>query len=317
MLHQLPLFQQLEDAQNILIAGAGGGFDIFCGLPLYYNLIRQGKNVTLANYSFTPLSGTSAEEVYPRCYKISATDKDLKAHNYLPEKYLCHYLLTKGMNPPVYAFEKTGVNPLKRAYRHIIDKHHIDTIILVDGGTDSLMFGDEEGLGTPLEDICSMAAVYKTGIKRTFLVSLGFGIDHFHGVSHYRFLENIAELMRDDGYLGSFQLSGRMEEAVFYKEAVDFVNQKMPGLESIVSNSIVSALDGHFGNVHRTRRTDDSELWINPLMTFYWCFELAAVVKHIRYFNEIRDTNTLNELKDKLADFRSRVDLRPSRQMPI
>ena len=33
----------------------------------------------------------------------------------------------------------------------------VDTLVLVDGGTDSLMRGDEEGLGTPHEDIASLA----------------------------------------------------------------------------------------------------------------------------------------------------------------
>jgi hypothetical protein len=31
---KIPFFHELEKAQNILIAGAGGGFDVFCGLPL-------------------------------------------------------------------------------------------------------------------------------------------------------------------------------------------------------------------------------------------------------------------------------------------
>ena len=35
---QLPFFQELDRAGTILIAGAGGGFDVFSGLPLYFNL---------------------------------------------------------------------------------------------------------------------------------------------------------------------------------------------------------------------------------------------------------------------------------------
>jgi hypothetical protein len=29
----LPFFNELEDAKTILLAGAGGGLDVFCGLP--------------------------------------------------------------------------------------------------------------------------------------------------------------------------------------------------------------------------------------------------------------------------------------------
>jgi len=38
---------------GIFIAGAGGGFDVFSGLPLYFGLRAAGKKVTLANLSFS------------------------------------------------------------------------------------------------------------------------------------------------------------------------------------------------------------------------------------------------------------------------
>ena len=49
----LPILNQLKDSQNILIAGAGGGFDVFCGLPIYFTLKEMGKTVHLANLSFS------------------------------------------------------------------------------------------------------------------------------------------------------------------------------------------------------------------------------------------------------------------------
>jgi len=78
--------------------------------------------------------------------------------------------------------------------------------VLIDGGTDSIMFGDEEGLGTPIEDVISMSAVHQTGIKKQYLLNLGFGVDHYHGVSHFRYLENVATLSREGAYLGAFHL---------------------------------------------------------------------------------------------------------------
>ncbi|MEM6966950.1 MAG: DUF1152 domain-containing protein, partial [Bacteroidota bacterium] len=281
----IPFFQQLEDSQNILLAGAGGGFDIYCGIPLYFYLKKQGKQVTLGNFSFTWLGETSAELVTPHCYKIEGHNRDLSGRNYFPEKYLKLWLAIQNEYPNVYAFERTGVNPLKKAYKHLIDKHKIDTVILIDGGTDSLMFGDEEGLGTPQEDICSMAAVYRTGIQKQFLVSVGFGIDHYHGVSHFLFLENLSTLIKEGGYLGLFQYSKEMEEVQKYMEAVKFANDRMRGMESIVSNSIVSALEGEYGNIHKTQRTRNSELWINPLMSICWCFDLKKIIQKNKYFS--------------------------------
>ncbi len=317
-INQIPIFEELKESKSILLAGAGGGFDIFSGIPLYFNLKKQGKKVILANYSFTWLSQTTSEKVFPFCYNIRSGDSDLSGRNYFPERYLKLWLGLQGENPEIYAFEKTGVNPLKNAYKYLIKKHKIDTVLLVDGGTDSLMFGDEDGLGTPQEDICSMAAVYKSGIKKQFLLSVGFGIDHFHGVSHFRFLENVAQIAKDGGYLGMFQIIQEMEESKKYIEAIKFANEKMIGKESIVSNSIVSALEGEYGNHHRINRTEGSELWINPLMTIYWCFDLRRVIQKIKYFDKIRNVNSISEFNGELFKYREELDkLRGKKQIPI
>lgn len=317
-INQIPLFEELKESKTILLAGAGGGFDIFSGIPLYFNLKRQGKKVILANFSFTWLAETTAEKIFPYCYKIRSSDRDLSGRNYFPEKYLKLWLGLQGETVDVYGFERTGVNPLKDAYKYLIKKHEIDTVLLVDGGTDSLMFGDEDGLGTPQEDICSMAAVYRSGIKKQYLLNVGFGIDHFHGVSHFRFLENVAEIMKEGGYLGIFQITKEMVEAERYMEAIKFANEKMRGMKSIVSNSIVSALEGEYGNHHRTIRTKGSELWINPLMTIYWCFDLRKVVRKIKYYDRIKDVNTIGAFNRELSKYRNELKaLRGKKRIPL
>lgn len=317
-INQIPIFEELKESKCILLAGAGGGFDIFGAIPLYFNLKKQGKKVILANLSFTWLSETTAEKVFPYCYKIRSGDSDLSARNYFPERYLKLWFGLEGENVELYGFERTGVVPLKNAYKYLIKKHTIDTVLLVDGGTDSLMFGDEDGLGTPQEDVCSMAAVYRSGVKKQFLLSVGFGIDHFHGVSHFRFLENVAQVAKEGGYLGMFQITKEMEEASKYIEAIKFANEKMKGKESIVSNSIVSALEGEYGNHHRTKRTAGSELWINPLMTIYWCFDLRRLIRKIKYYDKIKDVNTISEFNGQLSKYRNELsELRVKKQIPI
>ena len=319
-LHQIPFFQELEDSQTILLAGAGGGFDIYAGIPLYFSLVSQGKKVIIANFSFTWLSETTANQVYPYCYHIKIGDGVYSNRNYFPEKYLKLWLAQQGHEVDIYAFERTGVKPLRDAYKYLIKQHNIDTVVLVDGGTDSLMFGDEEGLGTPHEDVCSMAAVYRSGIKKQFLLSVGFGVDHFHGVSHFRFLENVATLSKEGGYMGMFQLIKEMAEADLYLDAIQYVNGCMKGHESIVSNSIISALEGHYGNYHKTYRTAGSELWINPLMTIYWAFDLRQVVRRIKYYDFIKDTQTMHEFSGKLGEYRSSLtleEIRLKKQMPM
>lgn len=89
----------------------------------------------------------------------------------------------------MYAFPRCGAAPLSDAYRTLMTRHAIDGVVLVDGGTDILMFGDESGLGTPEEDMASLAAVRAvvTGSETAVpavVACIGFGIDAYHGVDH-------------------------------------------------------------------------------------------------------------------------------------
>jgi hypothetical protein len=147
---QIPFFKTVSEARSVLIAGAGGGFDIVSGIPLYLFLRSLGKEVVLGNLSFTALSFTDSAEVFPGTYRITEHSADVP---YFPEKILLEWLGKRDEKPAIYGFCNTlGVAPLSDAYRFVIEKYEIDTLILVDGGTDSLMFGDETKVGTIVED---------------------------------------------------------------------------------------------------------------------------------------------------------------------
>lgn len=70
-----PFFSKISSAKRVLLAGAGGGFDIYCGLPLYFALREAGKEVFLANLSFSmldtvPSITTGLHEVKPTSYQL-------------------------------------------------------------------------------------------------------------------------------------------------------------------------------------------------------------------------------------------------------
>jgi hypothetical protein len=64
-LREPPLFARLDGSQRVLVAGAGGGFDVYAGLPLALALQARGKQVFLANLTFTYLGGTDAVALAP------------------------------------------------------------------------------------------------------------------------------------------------------------------------------------------------------------------------------------------------------------
>jgi hypothetical protein len=302
-LFQLPFFTELEQSARILIAGAGGGFDIFCGLPLYFSLKALGKTVHLANLSFSHLPEQGAR-LSPTLLEVTADTP--RSHRYFPEQYLAAWFRQQGQEVSIYCFERTGFQPLLASYQALVEALAIDTIILIDGGTDSLMRGDEIGLGTPHEDLISIAAVHVLDIPNKLLVCLGFGIDRYHGVCHAHVLENIAALIQSGGFLGSFSLLQEMPEVQLYRQASEYVFQSMPDHISIVTSSILSALAGNYGNHHTTARTQGSELWINPLMSLYFCFRLPQVAQQIIYLNEIKQTESYTDLLFLLEGLQSR-----------
>ncbi|MBK8999064.1 MAG: DUF1152 domain-containing protein [Myxococcales bacterium] len=310
-----PVARRLEQSERVLVAGAGGGFDVFAGLPLYFALRGSGKQAFLANLSFTYLGGTTAERLSPVLWKVSAESSG--EPGYFPEKHLAEWLAREGEPSDVYALEKVGVRPLREAYSALASELGIDTLVLVDGGTDILMRGDEAGLGTPAEDMTSLAAVRDLPIATKLVSCLGFGIDAFHGVCHAHFLENVAALEQAGAFLGCHSIQLSQPEAARFRDAVEWVHARMPERQSIVNGSILSALEGKFGDHHRTERTRPSTLFINPLMTLYWHFDLGAVAERSLYLRSLEPTETIFEVQLLIEAFRSSVSARTRSPIPV
>lgn len=317
------IFDILAPVDNILIAGCGGGYDILSGLPLFFYLTGRGKKVTLANLSFTTLCNTGAQKFSDGCYSVLCSlQPSFKLRtDYFPELYLAQWLKQEhGMDTTVYAFDReVGVKPLSQAYQKIVKKYDIGAVVLVDGGTDSLMLGNEKHMGTPTEDHCSMAAVNSCSVPIKLLACLGFGVDAFHGVSHGLFLENVAEMERAGGYLGCFSVSSQSREGRLYMEGYRAVSAHMQ--PSIVCSSITDAMSGHFGNHHSTGRTGNTQLFINPLMSIYWTFELPVVVSHIPYAKQLLSTNKMDEVTTVImkhnGEVASKGEIRNSLPLPM
>jgi len=314
VLHQ-PFFDELSDCKRILIAGCGGGYDFFSGLPLFFGLEKAGATCFLANVAFTSESGISQTEIIsPGCYQVTATSCrsgkwNINLEHYWPELFVSRWFKEKeNRDVPVYMFIGCGVKTLQEAFKKLVDLLQLDAIILADGGTDSLMFGNEHGLGTPTEDMTSIAAVHLlTGLKKKFLVNLGFGVDSYHGVVHSHYLENISFLSKIGGYLGCFSLHYSMEEAKKFEE---IYTSSIPE-NSIVCSSILSSVKGEFGNYHSpftVNRTSGGNLYICPLMSIYFTYNLSIVAERILYLHQIYETKSLGEVRVIINNFRGQLD---------
>ena len=69
--------------------------------------------------------------------------------------------------------------------------------------------------------------------------------------------------------------------------------------KSIVNLSILQALEGEYGNSQQAKKA-----WINPLMSFYWAFELNKVAERVLYLDWIRQTQIFADIVQQIESFR-------------
>ena len=266
--------------RNILLAGAGGGWDIFGGLPLLHEW-RETCKIVLANFSAV----VEGFDVRPAI-----------ASDHPEEK------LADALGSPVYVFGKAGFRTLRAGYEKVLHDHNIDTIILVDGGVDSLMRGDEEGCGTVFQDTISVGVVDSLNVPTKILACVGFGTETEEGVCHYRALENIAALTKDGGFLGACALTANMEAFQFYEEVCLKVFAQ-PAPRSHIHTRVIPAVYGEFGQFAMYDDSyspvdilSDMPPFVSPLASIFWFFDVAAVARRNILISAFANTDTFAEV---------------------
>lgn len=312
MLEQ-PIDAALSGARNVLLAGCGGGYDVLGAVPLLASLADRGCDVHLASLSFTYLNGldgTAQSAAIPNLYEVpsSAASGDV----YCPEAWLARFVETRlGRRRPVWAFDKTGVRPLARAYAHLVEALSIDTVVLVDGGIDALLRGDETSLGTPAEDLTSIAAVRQLAVPRKLLACVGLGAEVRDGIPHEQVFARIAELTRAGAFLGSEALVASARGGSLYLDAVEylFTNQKSVRT-SHVHKVVSAAMRGDYGS-------DGPHVWRSPLLNTFWYFALDAVADSHLFLDALSATDSIWDVTAIIEAVRRDVRVREKSAIPI
>lgn len=144
----IPVIMNLQKSKNILIMGMGGGFDVFAGIPIYLTLEKMGMKVNLANYTHANWDSINQHvEAIPMASGcLGVTGNILQASENLPEAYLASWFKeVKGQDVPVWTFKRDqSVKEYSRSLEILVKHLEIDCILLVDGGVDSIMSGNED-----------------------------------------------------------------------------------------------------------------------------------------------------------------------------
>ena len=243
---------------------------------------------------------------------VSADCQLMASLFYFPELYLARWFRKKrDESITIWCFERTGVGPLLDNYRILTEHLSIDGILLIDGGVDSLMQGDEAAMGTVLEDGISLFVVNELDqIPVRLTTSTAFGAERDIAYAHV--FENIATLTKANAFLGACSLTPQMEAYQSYEEAVLYVQSQPFQDPRVINSSIVSAVQGHFGNFHLTEKTQGSRLWISPLMPLYWFFDLPVVAQHNMLLSQLRGTQTISQALEIYATTASMIPRRPA-----
>lgn len=301
--------QAYQENQLIIIAGCGGGYDLFCGLPLYS---REKQNQILVNFSFTePILFDHFEKISEKCYYVDANTLKLELDEYT---YFPEYKLSRILGHPIYCFvDSPTCYQITSGYKKIIQRHyHMKlgniTIYLVDGGSDSILTGNEKELGTPVEDVMHMKALDNldtdTYIVR-YLVLLGANIDVGHGVE----LKDIETRLDDleQKYLVSKKILNKEDpEVMFYMNTFNQCNPEY----SIVNSLVTAAINGHRGNYlpeALNQRIRESLVCINEMTITQYIFHLKPVLEENIYQKEITEHMTNNQVDNLIGKYNGYV----------
>jgi len=239
----------------VMVSGCGGGFDFVHSMTLYPELHRLGKRVIIGSYSFgnpglitgeAPVvfderSGDGKQVIVK---KVTAASKP--SHSYAPEVGVCSFLDEQYPDEAphfIYAYYARAftVKLLSKLYAWIASEHAVDAVLLYDGGSDSLVVGDESGLGDPVEDAVSVQTVASlTGMKFKGLISIGLGSDRFNDVSDACSLRAIAELTQAGGFLGSVSLESTSTCFECYSKCVEHI-YKIQTFRSVATAVILAS----------------------------------------------------------------------------
>ncbi len=312
-----PISGVLAGKKNVLLAGCGGGYDVMGAVPLVHELRAGGANVHLASLSFAYLNGLDGavqDGAHPNLYAV--TGAAATESKYCPEAWLAAFLDERHpQHAPhtVHSFDKTGVRPLRAAYAALVERLAIDAIVLVDGGIDALLRGDERSIGTPSEDLASLAAVHALaapGLTRV-LACVGMGAELRDGICHADALERIAALTRRRAFLGAAALLPGTPGGDLYVDAIAHVFAGQAALKrSHVHTCIAGACAGEFGD-------KGPHVWLSPLLSMFWFFDATAVAADHVFLRELVETESIWDVTARVEAARKALPVRDRTTIPL
>ena len=289
-----------------ILAGCGGGYDIFGCIPLFYQL---KINKILTNLSFTTLD--LLEKLSDETHII----KLLKGFYLIPPGtyadscyYFPEYELANKLNHHVYIIHNTNtISDILECYKLLIKNNNIYDIFLIDGGCDVFLSGNEKGLATPVEDMMHMKAIYllHKHIKK-YVCVIGMNIDCGHGVIEDELLSRLTFLKNNNIIINQKIWSLDDDLIKKYYEITSTCKIK----NTIVHSLILESLKNNYGFItpkHLIHKLKNTSVNISELTKTWIQLDLNKLVKTIHYFDKLEFDMTPDQIDSVIEEYIEKI----------
>lgn len=280
----------------VILAGCGGGCDIYGAMPLYYQFKDSAPEIIIVNLSFAHpgilREQICAEEVVDGCFKINQGSQ-FDDRDYLPE---C--LLANKLNHTVYAIcNYDTVQSILNSYLAITRDLNEYDFYLVDGGCDVLLSGNETALATYVEDMMHLKAVLQLQrAQNIYVCAIGLNVDCGHGVLEHELIKRLEDLQDNGTLISSELLKLSDDKTKFYYDIVLDCNPSL----SCVQSFVCAALEGQTGFIVpeavKSRISQNNSVNVSDLTRTLIICNGRKLAENINYLDRITNQMSSEEV---------------------
>lgn len=304
-----------RDCDAVIVAGCGGGYDAFGGVPLVSALHAMGKRTLLANLSLTDartLNAATGCSPLPGCTRAFVVQPDFAR---AAGPYFAEAELANAVGQPVLALRCSGA--LRAA--HVADAYRCAAatvlqarnpgLCLVDGGCDVLLTGEEAGgLGTPTEDMTHLLAAVTLGWPATFVGAVGWNVDVGHGVDEAALRARVEGLRESSAVVRATWHAWHAADpnVAAYLAVLD--SPYVTPSNTIVQSLVAAAVRGCRGRqvpqcLAGRLPAEDTVVALSDLTRTWLCLPASTLAAQVAYFCKLSADMMVCQVDDVVSDW--------------
>ena len=220
--------------ETVVVGGLGGGGDGGGALPIALELERLGAKVVFVSFVNVKQEDVkNAKQIAQGLLKVGPDSYTMRKRFFEPK--------IASMGYETYCLcLKEPRKTLVKAYERLIEELNAKTLIYVDLGGDSLVFGDEPNMGTWRADTKALSVIAEMGKKGLVRPYLAVGVLGGEGggtISQNHLAENLLKLLEEKAYYGCYEPKGELRKEVI-KRLTELLRRVPSGMLTFYLDSL-------------------------------------------------------------------------------